>query len=322
MPLIEVKDITISYDFEKGDEQCRRNETCVLVNGLGCHMRYSASIKSILVKKGYDVLCFDNRGMGNTVPYPDENDLTVREMANDLKELLEALCISQPVHLCGHSMGGMICAEFALLFPECVETLVLSQALAFADPSLAMTLQSFAQFVELAFDPASSAYKAFLKIVLGLTSSNHILESIGFELLSELALQLAGAAPIPVSGYKAQVGAIMKYDFRASFNENLGKFEKGARFPKTLSVIATEDRLVPFCLSSPFCNILNEHHELLFKSRANGFVSTASILETSHSFFHESPEFLVKLICSFSAGELPSESKWDNKGALVEEINR
>ena len=64
------------------------------------------------------VISYDIRGFGDSPT--DDADGTVRQMADDLRELLSA-----PAWLVGFSMGGVIAQRFALDFPELTKGLIL-----------------------------------------------------------------------------------------------------------------------------------------------------------------------------------------------------
>jgi pimeloyl-ACP methyl ester carboxylesterase len=86
---------------------------------------------------GYRVIAFDQRGFG----FSDRNDRGSNnaDYARLLGSLLDALDVDQAV-LVGHSMGGAVVGEFAVLHPERVRGLVLMGP-AGAGPPLAHTLR-------------------------------------------------------------------------------------------------------------------------------------------------------------------------------------
>jgi pimeloyl-ACP methyl ester carboxylesterase len=70
----------------------------------------------------FRVIAFDNRGAGRSdkpmQPY------SIAQMADDAAALLDALGVGRS-HVFGMSLGGMIAQEYALRYPERVQTLVL-----------------------------------------------------------------------------------------------------------------------------------------------------------------------------------------------------
>lgn len=77
----------------------------------------------------YDLRGHGDAGKSESVAY------TIPQFADDLRLLFDALEIEQ-ASLLGHSMGGHICQEFALLHPHRVEKLVLSgSSMGHGDPN-------------------------------------------------------------------------------------------------------------------------------------------------------------------------------------------
>ncbi len=64
-------------------------------------------------RQGYRVIAPDLRGFGKS---GGANDLlTMEQFADDLKALLDASRVEEPITLCGLSMGGYIAFQFALI---------------------------------------------------------------------------------------------------------------------------------------------------------------------------------------------------------------
>ncbi len=78
------------------------------------------------------LLIYDNRGVGLS-DHPDQS-YTIRDMADDLAGLLDAVGISC-THLLGVSMGGFIAQEFAIAYPERLHRLALAST-AFGGPKM------------------------------------------------------------------------------------------------------------------------------------------------------------------------------------------
>lgn len=79
----------------------------------------------------YTVLRYDVRGHGHTAVASD--GFGVADLARDLGALLDALGVAR-THLVGMSMGGMIAQQFALDFPDRVDTLTLADTTAGTPP--------------------------------------------------------------------------------------------------------------------------------------------------------------------------------------------
>lgn len=77
------------------------------------------------MSKQYQLILFDNRGCGRTETRKGTYDL--KDMARDAIALLDFM-VCEKVHLTGHSMGGMIAQEMALMQPERINKLVLASS--------------------------------------------------------------------------------------------------------------------------------------------------------------------------------------------------
>ena len=82
-------------------------------------------------RQGYRVIAPDLRGFGKS---DGANDLlTMEQFADDLKSLLDASRVEEPITLCGLSMGGYIAFQFALKYPGLLSRLILCDTRAAAD---------------------------------------------------------------------------------------------------------------------------------------------------------------------------------------------
>jgi 3-oxoadipate enol-lactonase len=103
--------------------------TIVLVAGLGDD-HASWEEPAALLADSYRIVTFDNRGIGGSPITP--GPYSIPQMAEDVHELASALGLER-VRAVGSSMGGAICQEWALAYPEEVERLVLSNTWAERD---------------------------------------------------------------------------------------------------------------------------------------------------------------------------------------------
>jgi 3-oxoadipate enol-lactonase len=114
LPTAHLNDIDIHYRVE-GDGP----KTIVLVNGLADDLETWVLQMDDFLAAGYRVVRFDNRGIGKSSkpvgPY------TTEMFASDTKALVDHLGIDR-FHLMGVSMGGMIAQEYALAYPENLES--------------------------------------------------------------------------------------------------------------------------------------------------------------------------------------------------------
>lgn len=87
-----------------------------------------------LVDSGYQVIRFDNRGVGNSDwnAFDPDNPYTLSDMAKDAIAVLDTLGIEK-AHVVGASMGGMIGQTLCIEHPERVATLTSIMSTAWAD---------------------------------------------------------------------------------------------------------------------------------------------------------------------------------------------
>lgn len=130
-------DVTIAYE-EFGS---REDPALVLVAGLGNQMQFfEDEFVQGLTDRAFRVVRFDNRDTGLSTTFDDVtldlNDVlaavdrgdpielpySVLDMAQDVVALLDHLEIER-AHLLGTSLGGMICQDVAIHFPDRVTSL-------------------------------------------------------------------------------------------------------------------------------------------------------------------------------------------------------
>ena len=79
------------------------------------------------MSSGFTAVTFDLRGFGDS-PLPAEQ-YSIARLAHDL-ESVRAHVGADCFHLIGHSMGGMVCLEYALAYPEHLSSLTLASTTA------------------------------------------------------------------------------------------------------------------------------------------------------------------------------------------------
>lgn len=116
MPKAKVNEIDIYYEVHG------HGEPLVLIQGLGGpHSAWVFQTRAF--RKYYQVIIFDNRGVGKTGK--SSGLYTITTMAEDAIGLLDHLGVGK-AHVLGVSMGGMIAQEIASSHPERVQKLVLA----------------------------------------------------------------------------------------------------------------------------------------------------------------------------------------------------
>jgi len=103
--------------------------------GVSAELNWFRNVRA-LVQAGYDVVAYDQPGFGySAIPADHGIDFRFQHLAAFLKALgLEA------VHLCGNSIGGLLCSLYALRKPEGPEalSLILSAPYPYFDPPSAV----------------------------------------------------------------------------------------------------------------------------------------------------------------------------------------
>ncbi len=103
-------------------ERAGEGEPLLLIQGMTANRLAWGRPFSSLLEESFDVISFDNRGIGLSSPAIEA--FSIAEMAADTAALLEALEI-ESAHVLGISMGGMIAQELALAHPERLRSLTL-----------------------------------------------------------------------------------------------------------------------------------------------------------------------------------------------------
>ena len=130
----------------------------LLIQGLG-YARWGWEPVVEPLARSFDVILFDNRGIGESDAPP--GPYTITELAADALQVLDEAEVDR-AHVLGTSLGGMVAQELAIDVPERVERLVLActtpgGAQAFPLPARTVELMtrgaSLREFVENALAP-------------------------------------------------------------------------------------------------------------------------------------------------------------------------
>jgi 3-oxoadipate enol-lactonase len=118
MPSEHLNGIDIHYQVDGQGE-----ETVLLVNGLADDLSTWVYQVPALVSAGYQVVTFDNRGIGaSSAP---AGPYSTALLSADAKALVDHLGLTD-IHLMGVSMGGMIAQQYALDHPQDLRSLTLA----------------------------------------------------------------------------------------------------------------------------------------------------------------------------------------------------
>jgi pimeloyl-ACP methyl ester carboxylesterase len=126
MPKVNLNGIDLFYDIQG------TGEPLLLISGFLCDHTYWSVLMPHFTSQ-YQIIRLDNRGVGRSSA-PD-SPYSLQQLAHDIAALLEYLNIHQ-VQVAGHSMGGQIAQELALLYPQKVKKLILISSLAKGDEQL------------------------------------------------------------------------------------------------------------------------------------------------------------------------------------------
>lgn len=117
MPFVIVRDLKTYYEIRG------KGPRLLTISGTGGDLRRSPNIFEMPVAQYFEVLAYDQRGLGQTsrpdIPY------TMADYAADVDALLDAVGWDRCLVM-GISFGGMVAQEFALCSPHRVERLVLA----------------------------------------------------------------------------------------------------------------------------------------------------------------------------------------------------
>lgn len=115
MPTIQLNNANFYYELHG------KGAPLILIAGYTCD--YSSwQLMMEDLSKQFQVLVFDNRGIGQTT---DANEpLSIKQMANDVMALADHLRLEKP-HIAGQSMGGTIGQTIAAHFPDKINKLCL-----------------------------------------------------------------------------------------------------------------------------------------------------------------------------------------------------
>ncbi len=117
MPFAKVRDITIYYEIRG------KGPRLLSLSGTGADLRRSPNIFEMPVAKHFEILGFDQRGLGRT-SRPDA-PYSMLDYAQDTVGLMDAVGWGR-AHVIGISFGGMVAQELAIRYPERIERLVLA----------------------------------------------------------------------------------------------------------------------------------------------------------------------------------------------------
>jgi pimeloyl-ACP methyl ester carboxylesterase len=204
MPKVELPGTELNY------ERAGAGEPLLLIQGMSAnHMAWGRPF-SALLEESFEVISFDNRGMGLSRPVTEA--FSIAEMAADTAALLEALEI-ESAHVLGISMGGMIAQELALASPEKLRSLTLGCTYCGGAGSQLMDPADFQGLVEaMGSGDAQRVFRAMYELNL---SAGFRAEESRYAEFTEMA----AALPAPRETIGLQIQAITAHDTSARLPE-------------------------------------------------------------------------------------------------------
>ncbi|MGA2212242.1 MAG: alpha/beta fold hydrolase [Bryobacteraceae bacterium] len=134
----------------------------MMIQGVGAQgTAYNPQIE--ILKARYACLTFDNRGIGASQPAAKK--ITVSQMARDALALMDHVGWSS-AHIIGHSLGGLVALELALMARPRVRSLTLLNTFASGAAASRMTLRLLWIVFRLQFAPRPFRRDAFMELVL------------------------------------------------------------------------------------------------------------------------------------------------------------
>ena len=263
MPKIRVNGIDMFYDVQGA------GPALLLIAGFACdHTIWSKVIPALASR--YRVIVFDNRGVGQTA-CPD-NTMSLQQLAADAMGLLDAIG-SGPVHLAGHSMGGMIAQELTLAYQKQVRSLSLISTCAQLDERGKSIIESWGVLPRLV--DATTATRLILPWMY--TSSFFARPGFVAKLIDEI---LANPYPPSLEAIYGQSRAISAF----STVDRLGRIDCPTRV-----VIGSEDILLPVAFSEQLGRGVRDAELVVLD-------------KTGHGLLIESPDLVANTMLKFLDG--------------------
>jgi pimeloyl-ACP methyl ester carboxylesterase len=200
VPKVELPGTELNY------ERAGAGEPLLLIQGMSANHKAWGRPFSSLLERDFEVIAFDNRGMGLSRPVAEA--FSIAEMAADTAALLDALEI-ESAHVLGISMGGMIAQELALAQPEKLRSLTIGCSYCGGEGSQLMDPADFQGLVEaMGSGDAQRVFRAMYE--LNLSPCFRAEESRYGDFTA-----MAEALPAPRETIGLQVQAITSHDTNA-----------------------------------------------------------------------------------------------------------
>jgi len=201
----------------------RGPETVLFLHGIGGdHTLWAAQQRALAGR--FRTLAWDMPGYGGSAAL---TPMTFPALARAVLRLLDAQAVGR-VHLVGHSMGGMIAQEFALLAPQRLASLVLSATTAAFGPSGGDWQRRFLAERLKPLDDGLTPADIAPAVVAGLVGEGPDAAAVD--------AAVAAMSRVPAKSYRAALHCLVEFDRRAA----LGKIAV-----PTLLIAGEVDRVAP-----------------------------------------------------------------------------
>lgn len=252
-------------EMELNYERAGAGEPLLLIQGMSANHRAWGNPFRSLLEESFEVIAFDNRGMGLSDPAP--GPFSIADMAADTVGLLDALEL-ETAHVLGISMGGMIAQELALAHPERLRSLALGCTYCGGDGSRLMDPADFQGLVEaMASGDQDRVFRAMYELNL---SPGFRAEESRFADFTTMAAEL----PSPRETIGLQLQAIMAHDT----NDRL----PGLSVP-TMVIHGTVDRVLGVANGRQIASLVPDSRLEIYE-------------DVGHMFWWEQPERSAGLI--------------------------
>jgi len=205
-------------------------EPIVFIQGVGLHGDgWLPQTRSLSAK--FECVTFDNRGMGRSQPAGAA--ITVQQMAEDTLSVMDAAGM-RAAHLVGHSLGGVIALQTAIIAPQRVKSLSLLCTSARGADATQLSMRMAWLGLRSRVGSRRMRAQAFLEIVMPREYlAGQDCDALAEQLKPIFGHDLADTPPIVMR----QLGALKRFDAT-------GRLAELKRIP-TLVMSAAEDVIFP-----------------------------------------------------------------------------
>ncbi len=112
---------------------------------MDCAHSFQSTIEQLTHK--WDVYALDWRGFGLS-DWQQYGYYDRMSMISDLKQVLQIISPNKAIHVVGHSMGGMLAAQLAGLYPQSMKSLVMAEGAGLPDMTINTAMSKMQQFLQ------------------------------------------------------------------------------------------------------------------------------------------------------------------------------